>query len=72
MQQATLDQAAALRARRGWVSQSLKIAKVALRGNSALLGKLGLTVRMEKIPVQRSTKAAATRNKKKERQQKVA
>ena len=73
-QQATLDQAGALRAVREWVGQYLKIAKVALRGNKALLGKLGLTVRWGKTGAQRTAaqRAAATRKKNKELQQKAA
>jgi hypothetical protein len=73
-QQATIDQTAALQAVKEWVRQYLKIAKVALRGNRALLGKLGLTVRLGKTPAQRTApqRAAATRKKNREIQQKAA
>jgi hypothetical protein len=52
----------------------LKIAKVAMRGNKLLLGKLGLTVRLGKTSAQRAApqRAAETRKKNREMQQKAA
>jgi hypothetical protein len=53
-QQATQDQAAALKAMNDWVAQYLKIAKVALRGKKQLLEKIGVTARTGKTAAQRA------------------
>ena len=66
-QQATREQDAALQALNDWTAQYLKIAKVALRGKSQLLEKLGVLARTSKTAAQRAApkKASATRAAKK-------
>ena len=65
--QATQEAEAALRSLQTWMSQFVKIAKVALRDKRQLLEKLGIAVRTTKTPAQRAApqKAAATRAAKK-------
>ena len=66
-QQATREQDSALQALNTWTSQYLKIARVALRGKSQLLEKLGVLARTSKTAAQRAPpkKASATRAAKK-------
>jgi hypothetical protein len=51
-----------------WVSQYIKIARVALQGKKELLEQIGVRVYSSKTPAQREApkKAAATRKAKKE------
>jgi hypothetical protein len=66
-QQATRDQQAALAALKEWMSQYLRIARVALRAKPELYAKLGGLVRNSRTAAQRQApkKAAATRAAKK-------
>jgi hypothetical protein len=66
-QQATRDQQAALAALKAWLSQYLRIARVALRTKPELYAKLGGVVRSSRTTAQRQapTMAAATRAAKK-------
>lgn len=67
-QQATKDQEAALKNLNNWLSQYIKIARVALKDNKQLLEKIGVQVYSSKTDAQRAgvKKAAETRKKKKE------
>lgn len=62
-QQATSVANAAMKRLNDWISQYLKIARVALSGKKNLLEKLGITVRTTRTAAQRAApaKAAATR-----------
>jgi hypothetical protein len=62
-QQATSDANAAMKRLNDWISQYLKIARVALSEKKNLLEKLGITVRTAKTAAQREApaKAATTR-----------
>jgi hypothetical protein len=66
-QQATRDQRAALTAQTRWLTQYLKIAKIALRDKPQLYEKLGGLARANRTAAQRQApkKAAATRAAKK-------
>ena len=66
-QQSTREQDAALQALNSWISQYLKIAKVALSGKPQLLEKLGVVARTSKTAAQRLApkKASTTRAAKK-------
>jgi hypothetical protein len=67
-QQATREQDEALKNLDNWVSQYIKIARVALQGKKELLEQIGVRVYSSKTPAQREApkKAAATRKAKKE------